>query len=203
MIGRTGFFAPWSAVGVIAVAIAAPNAYGADQLPQLAAVELTDLSGQKHIIGGSSDAKLTVLVFLGTQCPVSNGYAPALRRVYEAHAGAKVGVLGVHCDPDVSAEIAQTHARDYELPFPLVLDHDQRLAHVCGIKIVPTAVVIGADGRVLYRGRIDNRYVANGLRRPEATIFDLKAALELALAGQKPNPSTTEPIGCPLPPVRR
>jgi hypothetical protein len=114
-----------------------------------------------------------------------------------------VRLLGVHCDPDVSAQIAQSHARDYELPFPLVLDHDQRLAKACGVKFVPTAIVINAAGRVLYRGRIDNRFVASGLRRPEATIFDLSAALEAALAGQQPSPSTTEPIGCPLPVIRQ
>jgi peroxiredoxin len=200
----TSYFVRFKAMQCVVIAVIfVTNAFGADVLPQLTGVELTDLSGQKHTIGGHTDAKLTVLVFLGTQCPVSNSYAPALKRLYDAHAVAGVCFLGVHCDADVSAQIAQTHARDYELPFPLVLDHEQRLAQACGVKTVPTAIVINADGRLLYRGRIDNRYVASGLRRPEATTFDLKVALESALAGQQPNPSTTEPFGCPLPLVRR
>jgi peroxiredoxin len=185
------------------VGIAEANVCGGDELPQITGTELTDLAGQKHAIGGQPNGKLTVLVFLGTECPVSNGYAPALNRLYKDHGTAEVRFLGVHCDPDVSAQIAQTHAREYELAFPLVLDHEQRLAQACGVKTVPTAAIISADGRLLYRGRIDNRFVANGLRRPEATVFDLNVALESALAGQQPNPSTTEPVGCPLPPVRR
>jgi peroxiredoxin len=190
-------------VSVVLTGIATTNAHGTDELPQITGVELTDLSGQKHTIGGQPAGKLTVLVFLGTQCPVSNSYAPMLKRLYDTHASAGVCLLGVHCDPDVSAQIAQSHAREYELPLPLVLDHDQRLAKACGVKIIPTAIVINAAGHVLYRGRIDNRFVASGLRRPEPTTFDLTTALESALAGQQPNPSTTEPVGCPLPLIRQ
>jgi peroxiredoxin len=185
------------------VAMVGTNIPAADELPRLRDMALTDLSGQRHIIGGLSRGKLTVLIFLGTQCPISNSYAPALKRLYDGHAGADVDFLGVHSDTDVSAEIARAHAREYELPFPLVLDHDQRLAQACGVKTVPTAIVIDASGRLMYRGRIDNRFVALGQRRPEATVFDLQRALESALAGQEPNPSTTEAVGCPLPLLRQ
>jgi hypothetical protein len=99
------------------------KAHGADALPSLAAVELVDLAGKKHKLAGSPEVKLSVLVFLGTQCPVSNGYAPALRRLHDSYTNAGVRILGVHCDPDVSAQAAQAHARDFELSFPLVLDH--------------------------------------------------------------------------------
>lgn len=188
---------------LIVAAVLAMSSPAADVLPKLTGMEFIDLSGQKHVIGRDADARLTIIVFLGTQCPISNGYAPALRRLHDANAAAGVRIFGVHCDRDVSAEIAKTHAREYDLPFPLVLDHEQRLAQACGVKIVPTAVVVAADGPILYRGRIDNRHVANGVRRPEATTFDLKMAIDSALAGQPPDPSTTEPVGCPMPPLRR
>jgi len=175
----------------------------AEGLPKLTGVELTDLVGHKHTFGGRSEGQLTVLVFLGTECPVSNGYAPSLNRLHAAYTASGVVILGVHSDPDVDAAVARTHAKDYELQFPLVLDHDQRLAQACGVHRVPTAVLISSDGRLLYRGRIDNRYEPNGVRRPQATVFDLRNAIESALAGQQPNPSTTEPFGCPLPPLRQ
>jgi peroxiredoxin len=175
----------------------------AEGLPKLAAVELTDLSGRKHAIGGRSESRLTVLVFLGTECPVSNGYAPSLSRLHGGYAASGVTMLGVHSDPDVDAQVARTHAKDYELQFPLVLDRDQRLAEACGVQKVPTAVILAPDGQLLYHGRIDNRYLASGVRRPQATLFDLKSALETALAGKRPDPSTTEVFGCPLPPMAR
>lgn len=179
-----------------------PAANGADELPKLAAIEVTDVTGKKHQLGPGG-AKLTVLVFLGTECPISNSYAPSLKRLSASFAASGVVLLGVHCDPEVTAAAAQAHAREYELPFPLALDHDQRLAKTCGIHTVPTAVAVGAAGNILYRGRIDNRYVATGVRRPEATVFDLKSAIETVLAGRQPEPATTEPIGCPLPPPRQ
>jgi peroxiredoxin len=171
----------------------------AEGLPKLISIELTDLVGCKHVLGKPSESQLTVLVFLGTECPVSNGYAPSLNRLHAAHTASGVRLLGVHSDPDVDAAIARTHAKDYELQFPVVLDHDQRLAEACGVRKVPTALLIAADGQLLYRGRIDNRYLANGARRPQATEFDLNSALKAALAGQQPDPATTEIFGCPLP----
>lgn len=179
-----------------------PAMSAADDLPKLPDTQVTDVTGKKHQLGPGG-AKLTVLVFLGTECPISNGYAPSLKRLSASFAASGVVMLGVHCDPEVTAEAAQAHAREYELPFPLALDHDQRLAKACGIHTVPTAVVIGAAGNILYRGRIDNRYVATGVRRPQATVLDLKSAIEAVLAGRQPAPATTEPIGCPLPPPRQ
>jgi peroxiredoxin len=174
-----------------------------ETLPHLKASDLTDINGQKHVLAGPRSAKLVVLVFLGTECPVSNSYAPALKRLDETYAPRGVQVIGVHCDPDVTAQVAKDHAGEYDLPFPLVLDHQQHLAQSCGAQIVPTAVVVAADGRLLYRGQIDNRYVASGVRRPQATNFDLQAALDAVLAGRQPNPAVTVPFGCPIPPLRR
>ena len=185
----------------LVAALLGPTAEATDELPSLAGVEIMDLNGAKYTLG-QGGAKLTVLVFLGTECPISNGYAPSLKRLHETFSGRDVVLLGVHCDPDVTADQARAHAREYELPLALVLDHPQRLAQACGVTTVPTAVVIDKEGRIRYRGRIDNRYVSPGVRRPEATVYDLKGAMESALAGKQPNPATTEPIGCPLPPPR-
>ena len=200
--GRIHF---WALVttACLAVTVTTRQTVAAEGLPKLAAVELTDLVGRKHALGGRSESRLTVLVFLGTECPVSNGYAPSLNRLHAAYTASGVAMLGVHSDPDVDAQVARTHAKDYELQFPLVLDRDQRLAEACGVRKVPTAVILAPDGQLLYHGRIDNRYLASGVRRPQATVFDLKSALETALAGQRPDPSTTEVFGCPLPPVAR
>ena len=204
MIHLMNLYAGRIALSCIALfGIAADSACDADDLPKLSGIEVCDLAGQEYSLGDAADAKVTVLLFLGTQCPVSNGYAPALKRLSAEYATAGVRFLGVHCDPAVSAQAARAHAQEYDLPFRLVLDHEQRLAQACEVKIVPTAVVIRGDGRMLYRGRIDNRFVASGVRRPEATVFDLKDALESAVAGRQPNPSTTDPVGCPLPLVRR
>lgn len=175
----------------------------ADDLPQIAPQAITNLDGQALPLVPTGPAKLTVLIFLGTECPVSNGYAPAMKRLYDAHHQAGVQFVGIHCDEDVSAEDAKTHAAEYGLPFSIALDHSQRLAQACGIHTMPTAVVISPQGAIIYRGRIDNRYLTSGVRRFEATEFDLQDAIAAGLAGKLPARASTEPFGCPIPPPRR
>jgi peroxiredoxin len=142
-------------------------------------------------------------VFLGTECPVSNGYAPELERLHQRYKGRDVVFCGIHCEPDVSLEKAKRHAQEYGLTFRLALDHEQRVAKAAGVRIMPTAVVLGKDGQLLYRGRIDNRYSEKGQRRPEATTHDLDVAIAAVLAGKRPAVPVTEPFGCPLPKISR
>ena len=62
--------------------------------------------------------------------------------------------------------------------------------------VTPEAVVVGKNGLVLYRGRIDNRYAALEKMRASATEHDLIEALEALAAGKTPGKTETKTIGC-------
>ena len=160
---------------------------------------LADAQGVIHTRGEWRAAKAVVLIFLGSECPVSNGYSPAFRQLAEKYAERGVTVIGVHCDQTLSAEAAAAHAKEYGLPFATLLDAGQVLARACGVHITPEAVVASAGGEVVYRGRIDNKYSLDGKRRDEANVFDLVAALDATLAGMSPAVRETKAFGCPLP----
>ena len=113
---------------------------------------LSDTAGRKHTAAGWSDHKAIVLIFLGTECPVSNGYAPEYRRLVEMFRGKGVQFLGIHPDPDVTAAAAAKHAAEYKLPFAVLLDPMQAVARQAGVKVVPEAVVLTPKGEVRYRG---------------------------------------------------
>jgi hypothetical protein len=51
-------------------------------------------------------------------------------------------------------------------------------------------------GKVVYRGRIDDRYVDLGLERPAATTHDLGDALEAVMTGKPVAHPTTQAVGC-------
>ena len=54
---------------------------------------LTDLKGTAHGLDQNDDKRVRALVFLSTECPISNGYLKTLNdvRVKIAHTGNKVG----------------------------------------------------------------------------------------------------------------
>ena len=51
-------------------------------------------------------------------------------------------------------------------------------------------------GRVVYRGRIDDRHVDLGVDRPSATTRDLADALSAVVAGTPVKQPTTKAVGC-------
>jgi peroxiredoxin len=162
-------------------------------------IALRDTSGQTHTPAEWQTSKAVVLFFLGTECPVSNYYASAMKGVAAKYAQRGVTCLGIHADPSVSAEDAAVHAKEYGLSFPIWMDPEQQLAAAVGARVTPDAFVLSPDGRVLYRGRIDDRFALDGKRRDVPTTRDLVDAIEAVLAGKAPPVSETKAYGCPLP----
>lgn len=170
--------------------------------PRITKFSLTDAQGKTHTAKEWEGRKGVVLLFLGTECPVSNGYAPEMQRLAKFCAEKNVALYGIHPDPDVTEEIAANHAAEYRLAFTVLLDAEQIVAQQAGVRVTPEAVVLSSDGKVLYRGRIDDRYTDQGKRRFEPTTKDLQAALDAVLTGKAPATSETKAFGCPLPPKR-
>ena len=52
-----------------------------------------------------------------------------------------------------------------------------------------------------YRVRIDDKYPRLGVTRPQATRFDLRAALDAVLAGRQVEVPRTNPVGCFITPL--
>ena len=67
------------------------------------------------------------------------------------------------------------------------------LVQLSGASVTPQAAVLSPDGTVLYLGRIDNRVEDFGKQRPQATVPDLRNALDALLAG-KPVGATEDQI---------
>jgi peroxiredoxin len=160
---------------------------------------LADAGGKKHTAEEWKGKTAVVLLFLGTECPVSNFYAPEYARLAKAYADKGVLFYGVHPDPDVTAAAAGKHAADYRIPFPVLLDPTQVVTRQTGVQVVPSAVVLSPAGAVLYRGRVDDRYTPEGVRREVPTTHDLDNALRALAEGKAVPVAETKAFGCPLP----
>lgn len=163
------------------------------------ALSIRSLDGTEHRPLHDAKVRAAVLVFVLTDCPVSNGYAPEIRRIAADYAQRGVAFFLVHVDPDVTADQAKRHAEQFGLTSPVALDPRHVLVREAGARRVPeVAVFVPGEGRK-YRGRIDDRYFAPGKRRAEPSSHDLRAALDAVLAGKPVPRAETEAVGCPIP----
>ena len=147
---------------------------------------------------GVQTCALPILIFLNPECPVANHYAPEMNRLL-AKSGDALLFFGVHSDPSVTREQAAAHAREFGLRFPVVLDPDQVLAEAAGARWTPEVAVMTADGRVLYRGRIDDRYSETGKRRDEPRRRDMELVIDALRSGDRVDVPHTKVFGCPIP----
>ena len=172
-----------------------PAARMTDSPPK--ALTLLDAEGRACSPLTDSEGRTTVLLFLMKDCPVANASAPEIARLAAEFTPRGVRFLGVYAT-ETAAEIS-AHLRDYGLNFPGLLDTQGELAGAAGATRVPEAAVFSPAGKLLYRGRIDDRAVRPGITKPVPSKQDLRLALEAVLAGKSPDPKYTEAIGCYLP----
>jgi len=139
---------------------------------------------------------MTVLIFVSTDCPISNRYAPEIKRLHDEFTPRGVRFRLVYPNPLDSEADIRTHLAEYGYPQIAQHDRDHTLVKMAGATITPEAAVFDASERLVYRGRIDDRFVELGRERPAATRRDLRNALTAALAGRSVSPSKTQAVGC-------
>ena len=144
-----------------------------------------------------ADAPLSLLIFVSTDCPVSNRYAPVIRRLYEEFAPRGVVVQLVYPNPADDRAAIDKHLKAYGYPSSIgVPDPRHTLVRSVKATITPEAAILDASHHLVYRGRIDDRFVELGRERPAATTHDLYDALTAALSGRPVQPATTQAVGC-------
>ena len=158
----------------------------------------------QHIDGGAADpfaapAGVTAIVFLftSTDCPISNRYAPEVRRLAAAFAPRGVVFRLIYPNPAERAPAIREHmtAFAYAGATQALRDPEHALVKFVGATVTPEAAVY-AGGHIVYRGRIDDRYVDLGLERPAPTRRDLAQALTAVIAGKPVLQPTTQAVGC-------
>ena len=140
----------------------------------------------------------TVYVFTTTDCPISNRYAPEIKRLAERYGGRGVRFWIVYPVPGDTPEKIRAHMSQLGLSLPVARDTAFTLVKRTGVGVTPEVAVIDRGGEMIYRGRVDDRYVDFGVDRPAPTTHDLDQALANLLAGKPVEPKTTQAVGCIL-----
>jgi thiol-disulfide isomerase/thioredoxin len=136
-----------------------------------------------------------VLIFLRTDCPVSQRYAPTIQALASKYAGKATFWLVFPARTDSVAIIAD-HTREYGYTLAAIRDPDQRLVRRAKATITPEAAVFDAKGVLRYHGRVDDLYVSFGQARRAPTTHDLDEALRAVVAGRTVSNEATPAVGC-------
>ena len=145
----------------------------------------------------ASNAKVRVFLFVRTDCPLTNRYAPELQRLAGEF---KQGVDFWLVYPDASEEpkTIEQHIAEYHFPGTPLRDPHKTLVKRAHATSAPEAAVFDSSGKLMYHGRIDDRYVDFGKARPSAQIHDLENAIAAVLEGKPVAQTETRAVGCSL-----
>jgi hypothetical protein len=163
----------------------------------------TDLNGHPVEQIAPPGTKAVVLFFVASDCPISNRYIPEIERLDHEFAPQGVHFWWVYPNPGDTTAVVRRHAEQFDLHADAVLDTEQRLTRMAHATITPEVAVFisTAEGlREVYRGRIDNRYVALGRERQAATRHDLEMAIRAVLANRTVPKPDGPAVGCSIVP---
>jgi thiol-disulfide isomerase/thioredoxin len=165
-------------------------------LPSITAGQsVVDLRGSAAEELAKARGKVLVLVFVRTDCPVSNRYAPLIQQMSRQF-GKDASLRLVFPDKGESPEKIRNFLREYKYELPAIRDVDHALVKATQAKVTPEVAVFNAQGMLVYHGRIDNLYEHIGQARRAATTHELADAIDAARLGKNPPVTAADGVGC-------
>jgi hypothetical protein len=156
-----------------------------------------DIRAARHTLDDFPKASAFVLVFTDTSCPIAQRYLPVLEKLNAEWKPRGVALIAVNASTGDSIGAMAAQSVRFGCTFPFVKDFDGVCARALGVTHTPGAVVLDAERKLRYRGRIDDQFRPGGAR-PEPSRADLREAI-LAVLDGKPIEKAETPIdGCPI-----
>lgn len=137
--------------------------------------------------------KPTAVLFVSTNCPVSNAYNDRMKALEGDYASRGVNFVFLNANSNESAPEVAEHARKVGWAFRVNKDTDNKVADLVNAQYTPEVFLFDAAGKLAYHGRIDDsREVSN------VKTHDTRIALD-ALLARKPVPvAETKAFGCTI-----
>jgi peroxiredoxin len=138
--------------------------------------------------------KAVAVVFVATQCPVSNAYNDRMAAIGRDYAAKGIAVVGINSNKSEPADEVAAHAKAHGFTFPVVKDPGNKVADAYGASHTPEVYVLSPKGDLLYHGRIDeSQSDPKNVKSP-----DLRNALDAVLAGKPVPVAETKAFGCSI-----
>jgi peroxiredoxin len=181
-------------VAMLTCFVPAPaGAGGLEPGKQVPGFTLKDVDGKDHTLDQYLTNKLVVLMFIATECPVSNAYNERMVQLCNEYAARDVIFVGINSNKQESVDEIRDHSRENGFTFTVLKDVNNLIADKYGAQVTPEVYVIDEKGILRYHGRIDDS------RDPEEIESrDLRAALDALLGGKEVPREETKAFGCTI-----
>ena len=181
---------------LIATAAGAGLAPG-DQAPGFT---LTDTGGEEFSLQTYlDDGQIVVLEWFNPDCPFIRKHHLSHKTMNETFAAVKDdGVVWLAINSNAKGKEGnglqrnQKAVKEYEIPFPVLIDESGDVGRAYGAKTTPHMFIINPEGTVVYNGAIDNDRSAAKLGETNYVANALKALRE----GKKIETPETSAYGC-------
>jgi protein-disulfide isomerase len=159
-------------------------------------VEVKD--GANSVAISPSKADATVLIFVSTQCPISNSYNERMNALYKDYEGKNVQFIFVNANANESPAEIEQHAKANKFSFKVYKDAGNVLADKFGATVTPETFVFDKTGVLQYHGFIDD--AANPAR---VQVQGARKAIDAVLAGKPVELKEARSFGCTIKRVRK
>lgn len=139
------------------------------------------------------ESKYAVVMFISTECPVSNAYNDRMERLFEKYSVKGVTILGVNANKAEDIKTITAHSKEHGFKFPVLKDEKNKVADLFGAQVTPETFVINPQGKLLYHGRIDDNRKGDNVQSA-----DLANALDMLLDGKTVAITEAKAIGCSI-----
>ena len=142
--------------------------------------------------------KALLVMFICTHCPYVKHLEAGIAALATDLVEQPVGIVAISSN-DVSTHPADSpagmkqQAESFGFTFPYLYDESQDVAHAYKAACTPDFFLFDSAFKLVYRGEFDRSRPGNGVK---VTGEDLRAAIDVALAGKPPLQDQRPSIGC-------
>jgi len=160
---------------------------------------LTDVvTGKTVSRNGFRGQKALLVIFICAHCPYVKHIEKGLAALGKDYAGQPIGIVAISSNdavthPADSPAGLKRQAETLGFVFPYLYDETQAVARAYKAACTPDFFLFDAGFRLVYRGQFDRSRPGNGI---PVTGDDLRAAIDLTLAGKPVSADQRPSIGC-------
>ncbi len=147
------------------------------------------------LMGQSKGLAKQIYVFMAPECPICQYYTPLLRSTREQLAPFSTPLTLAFTTGDSLSVIA--FERKYQTGWKLIWGEEARnLAKQFGASVTPELLALDSQNQMLYRGRINDAYVAPGKRRPIIRLCEIDSLTQSVIQRKVRAIASQPAIGC-------